>query len=99
MTKVVNVPLDGVGSPTDASLILQFMPIFGAFIISGIGFAIAWRRGHAPLGAGLGCAATVIALYVGHRLFGTPIAYGLVMQAAVFLFGGIAAVRQFGFWR
>ena len=99
LSAVFDVFLGEIGSPAEASLIIQFIPIFAAFIITGVGFTIAWRRGQPSLGAGLGCAATVMALFLGHRLFGTPLAFGMALQGVVLIGGFTGLVRQFGVWR
>ena len=99
LSEVFNVFLREIGSPTDASLILQFLPIFASFIVTGIGFTIAAKRGQPALGAGLGCAATVMGLFLGSRLLGTPLAFGLALQGIVLIGGLTGLVRQSGVWR
>ena len=44
--------------------------------------AISWRRGMATLGAGMGAAILILVLYAGHRLWDTPLAWAVVVQAA-----------------
>ena len=58
-----------------------------------------WQRGMASLGVGMGAAILILILFVGYRLFGTPLAWPVAAQALVAVAGLYALVRQTGVFR
>ena len=53
----------------------------------------------AALGGGIGAAILILILFVGYRLFGTPLAWPVAAQALVAVSGIYALVRQTGVFR
>ena len=93
---VISSVFDPAGTTVDTSLVLQLGVITLALVAGGVSIALGWRRGMAPLGVGMGVAITILILFVGYRLFGTPVAWPVAAQAAVAVAGIFAVVRQTG---
>ena len=96
---VISSVFDPAGTTVDTSLVLQLCVITLALVAGGVSIALGWRRGMAPLGVGMGVAITILILFVGYRLFGTPVAWPVAAQAAVAVAGIFAVVRQTGVFR
>ncbi len=96
---VISSVFDPAGTTVDTSLVLQLGVITLALVAGGVSIALGWRRGMAPLGVGMGVAITILILFVGYRLFGTPVAWPVAAQAAVAVAGIFAVVRQTGVFR
>ena len=91
--------LGAAGSPVDGGLVIQFLTVTVASILGVISVVLAWRRGMAPLGVGMGIAIMILVLFAGNRLFGVPAAWPVGFQSVVGVAGVFAMVRQTGVFR
>ena len=99
LTSMLEDLLEPAGASVDGNLVLQFSVVLGAMLTAGLSVAVSWRRGMAPLGVGMGAAILILILFVGYRLFGTPLAWPVAAQSLVAVLGLFAAVRQTGVFR
>ena len=99
LADVITAGLDPIGSEVSAALVMEFVVLVAASFLAVTVVALTWRRGMAPLGAGMAAAISIMVLLVGHRLLGTSIAWVIAAEAAVVVAGLTALVRQFGIFR
>ena len=97
--EAIEATFGAAGSDVDAAPVIQFLVVTTAFVLGGLSVALTWRRGMAPLGAGMGCAICVLVLFVGYRLWGIPIGWPLAVQVVIAVAGVVALIRQFGLFR
>ena len=67
-----------------------------ALVVGGMAVVLSWRKGMAPLGVGMACAVCILILLAGYRLYGTPVAWPIALQALVAVTGIYALIRQTG---
>ena len=91
--------LGAAGGDVEGSRVLQFLVLLLSVGVSGLSIAISWRRGMAALGVGMGAAIFVLILFAGWKLFGTPLAWAVVVQVLIGVAGFFALVRQLGVFR
>ena len=99
MTDIIEAVLEPSGATVDADQVLEFMVLVVAVVIAGVSVALSWRRGMVPLGVGMGAAIFILILFVGYRLFGTPLAWPVAAQSLVAVAGIFALIRQTGVFR
>ena len=87
------------GATVNGSVVLAFMVVVIGLIVGSLNVALAWRRGMASLGVGMGCAILILILFTGYRLYGTPIAWPVAVQSVVAVTGLYAIVRQVGVFK
>ena len=87
------------GAAVNGSVVLAFVVVLMGLIMGSISVVLAWRRGMAPLGVGMGCAILILILFTGYRLYGTPVAWPVAVQAVVAVTGLYAIVRQTGVFK
>ena len=85
------------GGSVDTGLAMQGGVLAVGLVAGGMTLVLAWRRGMAALGAGMGIA--ILILFMGYRLLGTPAAWPAGAQVLVALLGLFALVRQLGVFR
>ena len=94
--ELVQTFLDSLGAGTDPALVIEFGALAGALTLGAAAIAIAWVRGMAPLGVGMGCGIVVLVLFIAWRLLDTSLAWAVGAQAVVVMGGGYALARQLG---
>ena len=97
--ELLEAVLEPAGGTVDGAQVIQFLVVVTAVLVGGGCVALSWRRGMAPLGVGMGAAIMILVLFVGYRLFGTPLAWAVAAQALVAVAGLFALVRQTGVFR
>ena len=83
LREVIGALLEPLGTTVDSAVVLEFMVLTGAMVIAATSFALSWRRGMAPLGAGIGGALGILILFTGWRLVGTSFAWAIGLQVVV----------------
>ena len=91
--------LEPSGAVVEGALVVQFLSVLVALIAAGTCMVLSWRRGMAPLGAGMATAIFVLILFTSYRLYGIPGAWPLAAQALIGVSGLYAMVRQAGVFR
>ena len=96
---VLEAALEPAGADVNTGLAKQFAVLVGGLVLAGTTVLLAWRRGMAPMGVGMGCAILVLTFFLGNRLLGIPLAWPVAAQTLVALLGLYALVRQLGVFR
>ena len=97
--EVIGGALGPAGLDPDEGQVVELAILTVAAVLALISVWIGMRRGAAPLGFGMACAASVLVLFLGYRLLGTPLAWPVAAQILIILPGLYALVRQFGILR
>ena len=97
--EVVEGVMEPSGAPVDAGRVAEFLVVVAGLVMGGMSLVLAWRRGMAPLGFGMGAAILILILFAGWRLLGTNAAWPVAAQAVVAVAGMVAAIRQLGVFR
>lgn len=95
----LDAALSPIGTDVDTELAVQFGVLAASLGLAAASVIVAWRRGMAPLGVGMGCAVVVTGWFVAWRLFGVPIAWPIAGQTLLIVAGLYAAVRQLSVFR
>ena len=91
--------LEVFGTTPDGAQVLHFGVLTFGLVLGALSVAMTWRRGMAPLGAGMGASVLILVWYTGYRLLGTPLPWPLAAQVAITTVGMYALTRQFGVFR
>ncbi len=96
---VLKATLEPAGAEVNPYFVMEFIVLVAAFGSAILSIALSWKRGMAPLGAGMGAAIAILILFAGYRLLGTAVAWPIAAQFIVAVLGLIALVRQTGVFR
>ena len=96
---VIEAALEPAGATVNPNHVIQFAILVLAFGSAVLSIALNWRRGMAPLGAGMAASIAILILFVGYRLLGIPVGWPIAAQFVVGVLGVVALVRQTGVFR
>ena len=96
---VLEATLEPAGAEVNPYVVMEFGVLVAALVSAILSMALSWKRGMAPLGAGMGAAIAILILFLGYRLLGTAVAWPIAAQFIVAVLGLIALVRQTGVFR
>ena len=96
---VLEATLEPAGAEVNPYVVMEFGVLVAALVAAILSMALSWKRGMAPLGAGMGAAIAILILFLGYRLLGTAVAWPIAAQFIVAVLGLIALVRQTGVFR
>ena len=78
------------GTNIDPGNILDFIVLAAGFVVSAVCYAVSHRARAVPLGTGLGAGFSILWLWLGIRLLGTPIEWGIAGIVLVLVGGGVS---------
>ena len=99
LEEVIDAALEPAGTTVNAGLLIQLGVLVVALVVGALSIALSWRRGMVPLGVGMAAAISILILFVGYRLFETPLAWPIAAQSLVAVAGLFAIVRQTGVFK
>ena len=99
LTGLIDDSFESTGLTVNGEGALNGMVIISGYMMAALCFVVTWRVGMAPLGVGMGAAMSIMWIWLGIRLVGLPIAWGVAGITLVMVGGAAAFVVMLGLTR